>query len=221
MPRQAAEKRDPSSVSNEERLAAMREATAAKRVVDEAQGAYRALLKRFKAEGLDTKAIIDTNAASRQDPAIVAAHEVERLRMMALRSIVTLDDVLSAADHLNVSAKARAEDNVAGAEESGYAAGKHGVPAEDCPYPSGSEFAAIWSKWHANGQRAAGVELKAGGGGVQADASRKRPVRKGAAKLSLVGGKGGKGGKGGGKKGRAGYLTSAEIEDIADEQRPN
>jgi hypothetical protein len=201
------ENREPSTVTNEERLAAMRELTASKRAVDEANGVHRALLKRLKGEGIDVKAALAVNTATRQDGAIVQAHEAERLRMLALRQMISIDELLSEADNLQVATPARAAAEIADAEDEGYRAGKSGVPIEDCPYPSDTDFGVAWTKWHGNGVEAA---RRAGGKNAQAmNASRRRPKREDDADATLS--------KPAKKRGRGkGYLSSAEIEEIAD-----
>jgi hypothetical protein len=203
------EKREPSTVTNEERLAAMRQLTASRRAIDEANGEHRALLKRLKSEGIDVKAALAVNVASRQDPAIVQVHEAERVRMMALRSIISLDELINQTDHLQVTPHARLADNRADAEDAGYRAGKMGVPVADCPHPAGSEFAAAWIRWHQNGVQAA--QKQGGATGRQMDASRERRPRAEDSRAKLTGGK-----KDTKAKGRKGYLSSAEVEEIAD-----
>jgi ribosome modulation factor len=159
---------DSSGLTNEERLAALREVAAFKRTIDEATGAYRALLKRFKAEGFDTAALLAVIVASRQDPAIVQAHETERLRLFALRDIISLSEVMEAADNLSVTTSAKHADHIGAAQEAGYRAGKNGVPREDCPYPGASEFSHVWSEWHGKGMLTAGAKK-------MANASRREP----------------------------------------------
>jgi len=168
-----------SGPTDEERLAAVAEYQRQKRKVDEENGVLRAILKRLKSSGINTKAMIATVQASKKDPQEVLSDTREMLRFMALRNMPTtqMDLFPDGESAIRVAENARAKDAEWTVDEAGYRAGFNAVPAEDNPHPPGSEFFVIWQKsWH-DGQ-AALVRKTMSEGTEVASASRARPERR-------------------------------------------
>lgn len=179
MPKSAPADSNHSGPTNEDKLAAIREMKRLGRAKDEAQGVYRSTLKRFKAEGHNTVAILETIKAERRDPDEVAAEMKETLHLMALRQVITWDEMFKAADDQNVTQRARDDDDMWDADEKGYRAGRNGADRAENPYDAGSERADEWDRSWAKGQASIAAEM--GPQGEQASAAKKRPARKAAA----------------------------------------
>ncbi len=165
-----------SGPTNDEKLDALRLYQRQRRRVDEEQGVLRALLKRLKAEGHNTKAIVATVQASKRDSADVEIEYRDTLHLMALRKVISLEEILTITDDLQVSQKTAREDDLWDAEDNGYRAGRHGADRKENPYAAGTENATAWDKWWSQGKRSATAEL--GPNEKQADASKEKPGRK-------------------------------------------
>ncbi len=179
MPLDAAETRQ-NGPTNEEKLAGLRDYKRLRRVQDEASSAVRTHLKRLKAEGHNTKAVIAAAAAEKRDPDEVKAEIRDTAHLLVLRKVLSFAELLAETDDLNVTQKAQDADDEWDAEDKGYRAGRHGADRAENPYITGTELAVIWDAWWIKGQRAIANEM--GPGAKQADASKARPRRGGTTK---------------------------------------
>lgn len=152
----------------------MRQYQQQKRRCDEENGVLRSIVKRAKSDGMPIKAMRDTIAASKLDPEEVERDLRDRLRLMAIKHIVIDRDSLFDWDTA-VTAQTCAADDTWDAAEKGYRAGRHGQPAEECPYDLGSPFAVVWRTDWAKGQASIAREL--GKNAAQASTARERPAR--------------------------------------------
>ena len=172
---------DTDPVPNEVILHYTHELSRTKRAMDEAGSAHRLMVKRAKADGVPSDAILESIAMSRMDPADRLRKLGDRIRVEAIRypeSTEALTDLFGRMD-TTVSEKARMTDTLFDAETRGYTAGKYAVPVEDNPYEAGTEMHAIWRQYWGRGQAANVAAL--GEGAKPADASRKKPSGKKAA----------------------------------------
>ena len=184
MPLDDSESRNQSGPTNEERLDVLREYKRYRRTVDEANNLLRGFLKRVKAEGHNTKSIIDTAKAEKQDPDVVKGDLRDTLRLMALRNVISLDDAIAAADDLNVTKKAREADDTWDAEDKGYRSGRHGADRGENPYSKGSELHATWDGWWLKGKKA--IERELGPQEKLADSAKEKPTRGKAAETKAL-----------------------------------
>jgi hypothetical protein len=184
-----------SNVPNELILRYQRDYATQKRKVEEETGVLRALLKRAKGDGINTKQIVATYQASKLDPTVVVQDLRDFVRYLGLRSIpVAPQDLFDNLD-LQVSQSEAVTHENWQAEQAGYTAGKIGAPLDDNPYPAGSElfgkFRTGWQEGQAALARQMGEKEKV------ADASRDPPGRGGGSRM-------GRGRHGNGRGARAG-----------------
>jgi hypothetical protein len=166
----------------------MHEYLSQKKIVDEAQGAMRAILKRAKDSGLNTGSIKRACKAKRHDEDDVISDLRDDLRYMSILRIGITPEALFEGWTGEVSAQTREADNVWDAEDRGYQDGRHGKPREDCPYPEGPLAHAYQRSWEA-GQASIAKEM---GGGEQlaptrGAGKRRRAATKASEPLALVG----------------------------------
>jgi ribosome modulation factor len=152
----------------------MRQYQTQKRVCAEENGVLRNIVKRAKADGMPIKAMIATVAASKLDPEEVQRDLRDRLRLMSIKRIEVDRDSLFDWDTA-VTAQTRQADDAWTAGDKGYRAGRHGTPAEECPYEAGAPLAVAWLVDWRKGQASIAREL--GQNASQASASRARPQR--------------------------------------------
>jgi ribosome modulation factor len=153
------------------------ELTRTKRRVDEATSAHRLTVKRAKADGVPTDAILESIAWARLEPEVRRQKMVDRVRVESARypqSGEILTDLLGRLD-TRVSEKMRFTDTLFDAEQKGYQAGKFAVPVDDCPYDPGTEHAQTWRHFWGQGQAANAAQL--GEHAKQANASREKPAK--------------------------------------------
>lgn len=131
----------------EEARGFMREITTQKRVCDEENGKLRRIYARAKNAGHDVDAMRAALKDANKDQREVSASLANRLKYLALRSIViTPTDLFGGMD---VQQQPRREDDAWDAEDKGYRAGRQGMSIDDCPYQAGSENFVIWrDHWH-------------------------------------------------------------------------
>jgi hypothetical protein len=153
----------------------MRQYSSQKRKCDEENGVLRALVKRAKSDGINAKEMIAAVAAGKLDPDEVARDLRDRLRYMSLRRIPLDRDSLFAWS-ADVTQKTQAEDDTWAAEDAGYQAGRHGVPAADSPFAPGTELSVRWLEFWHKGQAAIAREL--GQHAEVASTAKRRPTRR-------------------------------------------
>jgi ribosome modulation factor len=145
-----------------------------KRKCEEENGVLRNLIKRAKADGVNTKAMIETVKLTRLDPEVVAQDLKDQLRyMQIIRIPLTAEDLLAGWD-AEVSSRQSREDDLWDADDKGYRAGRNADDIGSVPYDD-AERAQHWTAaWH-KGQAAIAREL--GPDVKQGDASKARPQR--------------------------------------------
>jgi hypothetical protein len=149
----------PFVIDNDAASAGMREVAIQKRRCDEEKGVLRAILKRLKNDGLDTKGILATVALSKLDPEVVRNQLRTQLHYMALRNMPVTQDDLFAGQDLGVTAKTNEQETQWEAEDAGYRAGRNGVRIDEAPYPAGSPLHVRWLEFWHKGQAAIAREL--------------------------------------------------------------
>lgn len=137
------------NVTPETFLEFYRQAGIAKRDLERAQGEYRAVLKRAKKAGIDTKALIAVRAiATSDDPAAEEAHLNTLLRYARYLDL-PLGTQLGLFDDAAPSAAARTEQAEWDAEDYGYRAGRGGQNRDDNPHAAGTAAHVRWDEgWH-------------------------------------------------------------------------
>jgi hypothetical protein len=143
-------------------LSFRRELAGARREIAEAQGRHRAVVKRAKSEGVNVKAMSEviSNHALDQDEVTRHYRDVFRYGTITGAAYATQTDMFGDAGvDTDVKDSAAIEQREWEAGEAGYAAGKGGVPIDNCPHVAGSPLNQIWCKrWHA-GQAAIAGEM--------------------------------------------------------------
>ena len=152
----------------------MRKYRQQKRLCEEANGVLRNVVKRAKADGVNTKAMIETVKATKLDPEDVARDLKDQMRYMQIVRIpITAEDLLAGWD-AEVSSRQQREDDLWDADDKGYRAGRAGADISEMPYDD-PEMEQHWrDAWH-KGQAAIAREL--GPDTKQGDASKQRPAR--------------------------------------------
>jgi ribosome modulation factor len=157
----------------------MREYRTQRRKCDEENGVLRNIVKRAKADGVNTKSMIAAVAATKQDPDQVSADTRDTIYYMSVLRIPVSEEAVFSGWQASVTERTRAQDDEWDAQDKGYRAGQAGVPIEDCPYPPGTELHQQWSQFWNRGQAALARTL--GPNETQAPTTRERPTRKTAA----------------------------------------
>lgn len=142
-----------------------REAVIKRRAVSEAQGEYRAVLKRAKAAGVNTKALSEhiNNRALDSDEVTRHYRDVFYYGAVNGAGYASQSDLFPTSGmDLHVSETASAEHQEFEASEAGYEAGRSGSRIEDCPYPVASPLAQIWSQAWRRGQDSIAAEMAPG-----------------------------------------------------------
>lgn len=162
------------TASNDAAVDWMRQIRQQKRKCEEENGVLRNILKRAKADGQNTKSMLDAIKASKLDPAEVAANLRDQIRYMALIHVPMTQAELFNWDTA-VTEKTQRADDMWDADDKGYRAGRHGAAIEECSYEPGTELHVAWlAAWH-KGQAAIAREL--GPNEKQASTARARPKR--------------------------------------------
>jgi ribosome modulation factor len=162
-------------VSNDEVVDWSRQYQVQKRACDEANGVLRNIVKRAKSNGVNVKAMIAVHVLSKLDLDVVIHDLRDQIRYMALRRMPVHQTDLFEGWTDTLTSKTQAQDQEWEAYDAGYAAGRQGVPVDDCPYPAGSELALHWRGSWQRGQASLASEL---GPDVTAPAARRtRPLR--------------------------------------------
>jgi hypothetical protein len=142
----------------------MRQYRSQKRVVDEETGVLRAILKRAKDAGCNTKSIRHACKAATHDSDDVISDLRDTLRCMTILRIGVTPDALFAGWQVNLSDGQQQQDEVWVAEDAGFQAGRHGKPLDDTPYPPGTPLAqayhANWDKGQASIARELGENVE-------------------------------------------------------------
>jgi ribosome modulation factor/uncharacterized protein (UPF0335 family) len=142
-----------------------REVVMSRRAIAEAQGAHRAIMKRAKGLGVNTKALSEVVSNRALDTDEVTRHYRDVMRYAAINGAtyaVQQDLFPTSGMDLHVSDKASEEHEEWEASEAGYQAGLHGQPVEGCPFPPASPLAQMWHRsWH-RGQAALAATLGPG-----------------------------------------------------------
>lgn len=170
--------RNESGPSNDQILDWMRKYQTQKRRCSEENGVLRNLVKQAKGEGVHIKVMLAECEAQKMPLDERIAELRERIRYAALRApdqftAETLFDGWSP----RITEKSKQEDDIWDAEESGYKAGRYGVPVDDCPYLVGGELHQAWMSWRMKGQEAIAKEM--GPNQTVASTARSRPKRNG------------------------------------------
>jgi ribosome modulation factor len=174
-----------SNVPNETILYYTHELTRSKRKIDEASSAHRLMVKRAKADGVPTVAILESIADARLEPEVRRQKIIDRIKVESARypdSGSTITELVARMD-TRVSEKMRHTDTLFDAEQRGYMAGKYGQSVDDCPYVAGGELAATWRQFWNEGQAANAAQL--GENAKMANQRREREPRKTAAVVQL------------------------------------
>jgi hypothetical protein len=166
----------PEMIDNDAAQAGMREYATQKRRCVEENGVLRAILKRLKSDGLNTRSIINAVNVSKLDPEEVRNQLRSDLHYMALRNMPVTQSDLFEGQSYETTAKTQEQEQQWEAEDAGYKAGRHGAKIEDAPYPPGTELHVRWLEFWHKGQAAIAREL--GDNARVAPASRGRPARK-------------------------------------------
>ncbi len=135
----------------------MREATVAKRELDEKQGSYRSVLKRAKGAGIETKALIAAMNAKKLDDDDVIRDLRNTIRYYSIAGIGVSKSGLFDDLDIAVADDVKEDQGQWAAEEAGYEAGKSNGAREDNPFPPGAPTHAKWDKgWRRGKQVLAG-----------------------------------------------------------------
>lgn len=141
----------------------VREATLTLRAVEEAQGRHRAVLRRAKAAGLDTKIMLDTMRLKRRDPDELNSNQIRRVTYAAwsgspFGTQAKMFEALDASDDLT-EAELHAR-KMWDADEAGYRAGRSGQDRTSSnPHPLGSEYHVAFDLAWVKGQAAIAEEM--------------------------------------------------------------
>lgn len=164
-------------LTDADRQEAIRELVPLKNRMEEASGAYRACLKKWKGRGASTKALTQTVAERRLDPDETMAHEREMARMRAVSGrFPTIQQDMAAffGEPVVVPVKAEAEHTEFRAHDDGYHTGMDGGARDDNPYEAGSPLHVKWDEGYIDGQAAIAERMAAGGGERPANRTRSR-----------------------------------------------
>jgi hypothetical protein len=142
------------TASNDEVVVIMREYDKQRRRCDEENGVLRNIVKRGKAAGINTKAMIATYLARRLDPDVVLADMRETIRYMSLRNIPMTQSLLFEGWDADLTDRSRSESSLWEAQEQGYRSGRSGSTPDDAPYPAGSPLHVEWIRGLNNGREA-------------------------------------------------------------------
>lgn len=137
--------------SNEDTARTMREVAALRIRLDEANGEYRARLKKAKGEGENTKQLIAALQDRKKDPDAVHLDLRNYARYRALLNMPLVQTEIFAID-TSMSAEASEEQRVWDVESAGFEAGKGGASRDDNRHPAGSGEHAAWAKGWIRGQ---------------------------------------------------------------------
>ncbi len=160
-----------SAVSSDVWQKHLQRCTITMREAEEANGRHRAALKVADQEGIPTKALLGAIRARRKDESVVL-HEVKSYIRALHEARIGISPEAIYGDW---KPEAPAGEDVFGAGEQGYRAGKLGQDYAANPFPAGSESHQAWAKSWKAGQAALAAELPTGQ--RSADAARKRPAR--------------------------------------------
>lgn len=129
-----------------------RELVTSRRAIAEAQGAHRAVMKRAKSCGINTKALAEVVVNRALDPDEVTRHYRDVMRYAAINGAtyaIQQDLFPTSGMDIQVTDAAAVEQQEWEASEAGHLAGYHGQPIESCPFPPASPLAQMWSmSWH-------------------------------------------------------------------------
>jgi hypothetical protein len=116
-----------------------------RRRVEEETGILRALLKRAKSDGVNTRALTTVHLLAKQDPDQVRLELREQVRYMALRNMpVQQQDLFDV-----VPVRPAPEAGLHAAEQGGYDAGRAGGDVDDSPFDAGTALDVEWRRgWH-------------------------------------------------------------------------
>jgi ribosome modulation factor len=128
------------------------------KVADElksARGVYRSALKAAKKIGVNQAMLIQAmQIVTVQDEAEVTIDFRDLGRYLRyLNSPIGAQFGLFDDGQVEVSADARAQHDEWEANEAGYRAAMAGIPADQCPFPLGSEAAQVWSLGHSKASK--------------------------------------------------------------------
>jgi ribosome modulation factor len=166
------------AISNDEALDWMHKVMAQQRRCDEENSALRLIYKQIKAAGHNEKAMRRAIRNGKIEPETVVNNLRDEIRYSGLRHIPVTPESLFDGMDFAITEKTQAGQDLWDAEETGYRAGRHGVPVEDCPYPPGSELHVHWTDWWRKGKAAQARELGPDATVATARRGRGRPRRK-------------------------------------------
>jgi len=134
-----------------------RELVTSRRIIAEAQGAHRAVMKRAKSLGINTKALSEviTNRALDSDEVTRHYRDVMRYAAISGAAYAIQQDLFPTSGmDIQVTDAAASEQQEWEAGDAGYEAGFNGMQIDRCPYPTASALAQMWHQsWH-RGQEA-------------------------------------------------------------------
>lgn len=163
-----------SNVSNEAIAQFAIEAGKAQREIDEATGRKRAVLKRAKAAGVDTKALLAALALKKLDPDVVLQQQRDLIRYVGIIAPyvpMTQAELFQGLDTAPLAERAAQDMTTWEAEERGYNAGIAGGGMDDCPFEPGTPAYVAFHEGFIRGQSVI-AERMGPAGATQARTSR-------------------------------------------------
>jgi hypothetical protein len=147
---------EPGAVSPETVLQARREITASKTSLELAQADHRNVCKRWKGQGVNTKALIEVIQIRKQEPEAAVAHfrDVFRYGMIEQAPFALQLNLFDQVKDTKPTTKAQAEHQEFATEEAGYIAGRRGFGMEGCAHQPGSRLHQIYAQGWKRGQAA-------------------------------------------------------------------
>ena len=144
-----------SNVTNEAIAQFAIEADQAQREIDEASGRKRAVLKRAKGAGVNTKALLTALGMKRDDEERVRLDMRDTIRyahIVAPAVKMSQDDLFGGFETRALKPKVQAQVQAWEAEQEGYTAGLNGGDRSDSRFPEGSPGSAQFFKGFLRGQ---------------------------------------------------------------------
>lgn len=145
-----------SNVSNEVIASFALEADRAQREIDEASGRKRSVLKRAKAAGVNTKALLEALRMKRddEDRAKLDMRDTIRYTGVIAPSVkLTQTDLFDSLDTRPLNDRMQAQVLEWEAEQNGYAVGLNGGGREECPFDATTPNCLAWYRGWERGQR--------------------------------------------------------------------
>lgn len=158
------------NVTDETRREAYREMLIAKRAKDEAAGIYLAVAKKFKALGVNPKAVGAAIKKRAEDPEVVKAELREEIRILELTNFPDIRTNLFG-EPLSETEKSRHDMDLERATDAGHFAGAGSEKRDSNPHQPGSDFHVMWDEGFLEGEKA--LKARAAAMGERAGATSK------------------------------------------------